>query len=246
MPTYERLEDLDDSALTARYAPPDGVESWLRVNFVSSLDGAVTVDGRSAGLSGAADMRVFKILRMRCDALVVGAGTVRREAVHYRALRLTPDRTAWRREAGMPDHPTMAVVSRSADLNPEAPMFIHAPVRPIVITCQAAPAGAREALSETAEVIVAGDDGVDFSEAVRQLRKRGLRQILCEGGPHVLGEITSADLVDEVCLTVSPLLAGAGAGRITAGPGSPVRRMRLSHVLEADDYLMLRYVRHDR
>lgn len=245
MPKFERLDSLDDDELIAAYAPPGEVESWLRVNFVASADGAVTVDGGSAGLSGTADMRVFKILRMRCDVLLVGAGTVRRESGHYRGLRLNAERVDWRRRAEMPDHPRMAVVSGTADLDPESPLFAEAGARPIVVTCQAAPAAAREALSQVSDVIVAGEQEVDFDAAVRELRRRGLRQILCEGGPHVLGAVTAADLVDELCLTVSPMLAGAGAGRITAGPTSPVRRMQLAHVLEADDYLLLRYTRRD-
>lgn len=232
---------LDDAALIDRYAPPPNVSRWLRVNLVSSADGAVEVDGNSYALSSDEDMRVFRFLRMRCDVLITGAGTVRTDG--YQALKMSPDRVAWRRDNGLPDHPVMAVVSRTADLDLSMPLFADAPVKPIVITCQSSLPARRQAIKKVADVIVAGEDGVDFPAAVDLLQKRGLRQQLCEGGPHILGELTASDLVDELCLTVSPVLAGAGAGRITAGPSSPLRRMRLAQALHAGGNLLLRYVR---
>lgn len=233
--------ELADTDIDALYAPAHRSRTHLRVNFVSSADGAVTVEGESAGLSGGADKRVFKILRKLCDVLMTGAGTIRREG--YEDLRLDEARVAWRREHGLPDHPVMAVVSGSLDLDPRAPIFTRAPVRAIVLTCASASEERRRAMSEHADVLVCGESTVDFPTAVRALAERGLTQILCEGGPHILGELTAADLVDELDLTVSPMLAGAGAGRITAGPHSPVRRMTLAHALQAEDNLILRYVR---
>ena len=82
-----------------------------------------------------------------------------------------------------------------------------------------------------------------FVGGYQTLRDRGIGTILSEGGPHLFGSLTAADLVEEVCLTVSSLLAGPGAGRITAGPPSGVRDLALAHVLCADDALLLRYVR---
>lgn len=230
---------LDDDALAEAYAHtgPHGV----RVNFVSSVDGAVTVDGLSAGLSGPGDKRVFAILRMLCDGLLVGAGTLRNEGYH--AVRLDERRRAWRTERGLSPYPGLVVVSRSLALDPGQDAFAAAPVRPIVLTCAAAPAAGRAALSTVADVVDAGEDAVDFGVAVRLLRERGLHHLLSEGGPRVLGELTAADLVDELCLTVSALLAGPGAGRITAGPASAPRALSLCHALAAGDMLMLRYAR---
>lgn len=233
--------ELTDADIDALYAPADRSATHLRVNFVSSADGAVSVEGESAGLSSGADKRVFKILRKLCDVLLTGAGTVRREG--YEDLRLDEGRVAWRRAHGLPDHPVMAVVSASLDLDPRAPIFTRAPVRALVLTCGNAPEEKRLALAEHADVLVCGESTVDFALAVRALAERGLTQILCEGGPHILGELTAADLVDELDLTLSPMLAGAGAGRITAGPHSPVRRMALAHALQSEDNLILRYVR---
>ncbi len=230
---------LDHDALADRYAPP--AAPWLRVNFVTSIDGAVSVDGRSAGLSTPADRRVFHLLRARCDALLVGAGTVRDE--RYGPLRADDSWRRWRTARGLPADPVMVVLSRTLDLDPARPAFREAPRRPIVLTAADAPADRRAALSETTEVLTVGQDRVDLPAAVALLRERGLHQLLSEGGPRLFGELTAADLVDEVCLTVSPLLAGAGAGRITAGPASPLRAMTLRHALTADDVLFLRYHR---
>ncbi|MGW0433083.1 pyrimidine reductase family protein [Micromonospora sp. NPDC003197] len=212
----------------------------LRINFVSSLDGAVTIDGYSAGLSSEPDKRVFGILRMVCDALLVGAGTLRIEG--YRALRLDPRRRAWRQTHGLPEYPTLVVVSGSLDLDPTLAAFTDAPVRPLVLTC--ASATAPPGLSDVADLVRCGTDRVDLAAGLAEMHRRGLHQVLCEGGPLLFGSLTAADLVDEVCLTVAPILAGPGAGRITAGPLSPPRDLTLRHALATPDgTLLLRYAR---
>ncbi|MEV4620088.1 pyrimidine reductase family protein [Asanoa sp. NPDC049573] len=231
--------ELDDEALTGCYAR--STQPIVRVNFVTSVDGAVEVDGYSKGLSGPADKRVFGILRKVCDALLVGAGTMRHEG--YRAVTLDEPRRAWRLARGLPATPTLVVVSASLAVDPGAPVFTAAPVRPVVLTTAAA--GAPPGLDEVADVVRVGEREVDLVAGLAALRERGLDQILCEGGPHLFGALTAADLVDELCLTVSPLLAGAKAGRISAGPhreGGPVP-LRLRHSLLADDLLLLRYTR---
>ncbi|MEH1013002.1 pyrimidine reductase family protein [Micromonospora sp. CPCC 206060] len=231
---------LDDAAIADCY--PRAGQPSLRVNFVTSIDGAVSVDGYSAGLSGEPDKRVFGALRMLCDALLVAAGTLRHEA--YRALRMDARRRAWRQAHGLPDHPTLVVVSGSLDLDPALAAFADAPVRPLVLTHGGATAP--PGLDSVADLLRFGTDRVDLAAGLAELRRRGLGQVLCEGGPHLFGALTAADLVDEVCLTVAPLLAGAGASRITAGPPGMPRTMRLRHTLAAaDGTLMLRYARTD-
>jgi riboflavin biosynthesis pyrimidine reductase len=215
----------------------------LRVNFVTSLDGATEVQGFSKGLSNPADKRVFELLRMLCDALLVGAGTLRHEG--YGAVRLDERRRAWRRAHGLAEYPTLVVVSGRLALSPSNPALAAAPVRPVILTHLAAPADRRAALEPVADVLAVGDTAVDLPAGSGALRARGLHHVLCEGGPHLLGALSAADLVDELSLTISPLLTGPGAGRITAGPPlvDNVRRMRLRHVLLADDVLILRYER---
>ncbi|WP_439427806.1 pyrimidine reductase family protein [Micromonospora sp. LA-10] len=294
-PVTGALTDPELTALYGRAARPH-----LRVNFVSSADGAVTLDGYSAGLSGEPDKRVFGLLRMLCDALVVAAGTLRHEG--YRAVRLSPERRAWRRERGLAEFPTLVVVSGSLDLDPAQAAFADAPVRPVVLTHADAvpPPGLTDVADlvrcgpsrvadpggihatgrvdgsgqvadpgrvDTADRVdgpdpvdatghgddpervdgpgrVGGGGRVDLAAGLAELRRRGLNQLLCEGGPHLFGALTAADLVDELCLTVAPLLAGAGPGRITAGETSVPRHLPLRHVLAAaDGVLMLRYAR---
>ncbi|MGH3662688.1 MAG: pyrimidine reductase family protein [Micromonosporaceae bacterium] len=233
--------DLSDADLVKRYLPAKPRQPWLRANFVASADGAATLAGRSEGLSGAPDKRVFGLLRMICDVLLVGAGTLREES--YRAVRLGQRRRQWRQEAGLPEQPVLAVVSSRLALEPEHPALADAPNRPIVITHRGSSVSQRDRLARVADVLVLGDAEVDLAAARDALADRGLPQILCEGGPHLLGSLLAADLVDELCLTLAPLLAGPGADRIAAGPMSPPRQLELAHVLESEGNLMLRYLR---
>jgi riboflavin biosynthesis pyrimidine reductase len=230
---------LDDGGLLAAYAWPD--RTMLRVNFVTSVDGAVAVEGYSAGLGSPSDKRVFDLLRRTCDAVIVGAGTLRHEG--YGPMRLAEPDREWRRQRGLPPDPVLVAVSRRLDLDPAHTMLADAPVRPIVVTNASAPADQIEALSAVADVLTCGDTVVDLNAAVTELAGKGHRRLLCEGGPYLLGTLTAADAVDEMCLTIAPMLAGPGSGRITAGPAASVRDLRLVQVLAAGDELLLRYAR---
>ncbi|MDA1365338.1 pyrimidine reductase family protein [Glycomyces algeriensis] len=238
---YRKLDALTDDEVYAAYEPP--ADDWLRVNFVSSADGAATLEGLSGPLSGEEDKRVFKVLRARCDVLLAGSGTVAAEG--YGPLVLSPDRMAWRRAHGLPEVPVMAVASRTlADLDPAAGIFTEAPRRAIVIVPTDLPEAQVAPFREVADVIATGTGAVDYAAAVDALRERGLRQILCEGGPRVFGDLIAADLADELDLTLSPLLAGAGSIRIAEGTASDAARpLELRHVLEAGGNLILRYLR---
>jgi riboflavin biosynthesis pyrimidine reductase len=238
-----QLADLTEDEVIAEYQVDDRSVSHLRSNFVCSIDGAVEIDGQSKSLSNTADQELFGKLRMLSDVILVGAGTVRAEG--YNPLRLSAKRREWRQANGLPENPTLAIVSSRLDLNPINPVFAQAPIRPVVITHAAAPPDRHEALAEVADVLVCGETSVDCATAVDALAERGLPQILSEGGPHLLGALTEADLVDEMCLSLAPLLAGPGAGRITAGPVSTIaRRLKLKSVLGSDDgYLFMRYLR---
>ena len=231
----------DPAELIRRYAVADRAAWHLRVNFIASLDGASTHEGLSGGLNNADDKQVFDTLRMLSDVVLVGAGTLRAEG--YGAIRVDDDAAAWRVAHGLPAHPALAVVSSRLALEPDHPAFVDAPVRPLVLTHEASPAAARLALSEVADVVPCGEDAVDVGLLRAALERRGLSQVLCEGGPQLLGSLIEADAVDELCLTVSPVLEGGSAGRIAAGGAQATRRMRLAHVLTAGDMLMLRYLR---
>jgi riboflavin biosynthesis pyrimidine reductase len=153
---------------------------------------------------------VFGVLRALADVVLVGAGTARAEA--YRPAKIS-ERWAGLREGRTPSPPIAVVTGRLA-LDPADPLLAAAPAhaRTILITAESAPADRRAALAARADVIVAGERHVDLPAAIDALGALGHRRILTEGGPHLLGQIAEAGLLDELCLTVSPLLAGAGPG----------------------------------
>jgi len=235
--------DLRDTDLAGLYAYPPG--PWLRANMVSSADGAAHLDGVTKGLSSEADRHLFALLRTLADVIVVGAATARTERyAPVRQHELWPDL-----RSGRTPTPPIAVVSARLDLNPDSRLIASAPpsARTIVITTAQAPADRRAALERSAEVIVAGQERVDLKAAISALAERGHRRMLAEGGPHLLAQIVAAGLLDELCLTIGPLLAGPGANRILAGMLSeaPPLPLTLGHVLEDNGCLFCRYTRKD-
>lgn len=214
----------------------------VRVDFISSVDGAVTVGGVSRGLQTPGDNRVFAAMRDLADVVLAGAGTVRVEG--YASLHAGQEKRARRRDLGVREALATAVISRSLRLDPAADLFVNAEpdARTIVITCAAADPAIRAMLAETSDVIVAGDAEVDLALARRELEERGLKRILCEGGPTLFGELAGAGVVDELCLSISPMLGGPGAGRITSGSSwsAPIA-LELAGLLEEDDALFARY-----
>src|SRR5690348_1577121 len=236
-------DELDLHGLAEVYAYPQ--ERWLRTNFVSSADGAAYIDGRSAGLSSDGDMRVFGILRVLADVVLVGAGTARVE--EYKPARRRPALAELRE--GRPETATIALVTRTLGLNLLSPLFTETPpdARTIVITNEASDPELRAAAAEVADVIVAGDEEVDLGAALSALRERGLGRVLCEGGPHLLGDLSAAGLLDELCLSFSPTLAGPGATRIIAGAQAEARPLTLTQVLADDDgFLFFRYAAQEK
>ena len=232
---------LDDDQLAECYAVDDRNTQSVRLNFVASIDGAATDHGLSGGLSGHADKRVFDLLRRLSDVILVGAGTVRAEG--YGAMRLDPTSVQLRRASGLTDQPVFAIVSGTLGLAPESAVFTDAPVRAIVVTVGASSHVRKEAFSRVADVLVCGEETLDVNIMLDAFATRGLRQVLCEGGPTLFGTLLDADRVDELCLTVSPLLEAGGAHRIVAGAPEKARPMRLHHVLVSGGTLMLRYLR---
>ncbi|WP_344388926.1 pyrimidine reductase family protein [Streptomyces vastus] len=234
--------------LAAAYAYPEhgpgGREPWLRANMVSTLDGAAQHDGRSQPISGATDMRIFGTLRGLADVVLVGAETVRQEG--YRPARAREDFAALREAAGQGPAPAIAVVSASLELDFTLPLFTS-PLVPTLLLTGAAAAPDRIATAEKAgvQVVIAGDGmGVDPARAVRALGERGLHRLLTEGGPRLLGQLVAAGVLDELCLTVSPMLTAGDAQRIAGGPRVAVpRRFELTSLLEEAGFLFSRYRR---
>lgn len=235
---------MDEVHLETVYAYPEHLDRpWVQANFISSADGAVSVEGKSEGLSHPADKRIFALGRDLADVILVGAGTALTE--RYRGVQPDQRRIDRRRRLGLADIPPIAVVSGRCSIPPDAPLLTDTVVPPIVFTSQAAPSERRNALVDAgADVVVAGDGHVHLPSLMSELDGRGLRRVNCEGGPNLFASMIAADLVDQLCLTVAPLLAGAGADRIVAGAISDAPRwLTLASVLCEDDFLMLRYRR---
>ncbi|WP_313673495.1 pyrimidine reductase family protein [Mycolicibacterium sp.] len=222
--------------LVQRYSDaPDGV----RVNMILSLDGASTFAGLAGPLSNICDRNLLLGLRGYADVVLVGAGTARAEG--YGPVRLTPSQRTERRERwGITDIPPIAVVTRTGQL-PE-PLFAEPAQRPLLVTT-AELARTRPDLRQRADLLLAGETDVDLRAAVERLNARGFHRILCEGGPVLLDQLIGADLVDEMCLTVSPTLAGEkSAVRHGAALRAP-SRLALRHSFTEGDYVYLRYCR---
>lgn len=239
-----REGEITDGELERLYDYPDGLDRpWVQVNFVSSVDGAVSVAGRSGGLGNDADRKVFMLGRDLCDVVLVGAGTALVEG--YQGVKAGEVRASRRARLGLAPVPPIAVVTARCSVEPTSPLLTSTSVPPIILTTAAAPVERRDALTAAgADVVVAGDESVDMRAALEALDERGLRRVDCEGGPRVFGSLVDADLVDVLCVTFSPLLAAGDAGRIAVGPLPPApRSLELESVLHHDSALLLRYRR---
>ena len=195
----------------------------VRLNMISSVDGATAVDGLSGGLGGSADRRVFAALRSLADVVLVAAGTVRAETYG-------------------PGPVPIAVVSGSLQLDWDTPFFTAATYRPLVVTHSQASAERMERAATVADVLVAGEAEVDLRRAVTMLGERGFAHVLAEGGPSLNGALAGAGALDELCLTVAPHLVSGEAKRIVTGPSLlPSPELTLRSLCEEDGYLFLRY-----
>ncbi|GAA5207460.1 pyrimidine reductase family protein [Microbacterium kyungheense] len=232
MPTVSEL--FDAYALQGR----DGTR--VRMNFVSSADGAVTLGGRSGALGGKTDRALMQVLRTMADVVLVGAGTVRAEG--YGGVRVGPDGVAWRRARGLDDQPALAVVSGGLQLDPGDPVFAEAVRRPVLVTTDATAAARGALFDPVATVLACGVDTVDLRETLDVFARRGWTQVLCEGGPHLFGALLADDLVDEVCVTIAPRFVGGEARRIVQGVAEADRRFALAGVVTDDEgFAFLRY-----
>jgi riboflavin biosynthesis pyrimidine reductase len=234
LPHHEETVDLVDA-----YAPPSLLVPLVRLNMISSLDGAISVGGRSAALGGPPDKKVFATLRSWADVILVGAGTVRAE--QYGPARLDDHTHRARLERGQLAEPPIAVVSRAAKFDFTSPFFTDAMAKPIIITTEARAAEIGPHIGDAATVIGAGTDDVDLADAIAQLRERQLRCVLAEGGPGLNSDLARAGVLDELCLTLSPRIVGGDGPRIIAGPPLvPPLEPALLHLLEEDGFLFMR------
>lgn len=199
--------------------PRDG-RPWVLSNFVASVDGATAVEGRSGGLGSAGDKAVFDALRDLADIILVGAGTARTE-------RYGPPRRPGQR---------IAVVTATGDLS-GCDRLVQSGAA-IVVTPEDGPDQ-----DAAVTVVRAGRGQVDLPAALAELAARGARVVLTEGGPRLHGELVAAGCVDELCVTVAPLVVGGESARLAHGPLAGPAKLRLEHVLADDEgYLYTRWL----
>ncbi len=223
------------------YPWPDG--PWLRTMMVMTLDGAtVGPDGLSGSISGAADKRVFMETRRLADVVLVGAGTIRAE--RYKPMVARADWQEARATLGLAPVPQIVVVSGRLDLPWDEPMFSDSEL-PVVVatTVDAAPSSVSLA-HRHAEVLQLGEGSVDLPALINSLHDRGMARITCEGGEALLDALVREDLVDEMDLTISPILAGGGYLRDPERPISPpYPRFSLAHQFIDEGFVFCRFLR---
>ncbi|HVV75777.1 MAG TPA: pyrimidine reductase family protein [Mycobacteriales bacterium] len=229
----ESFEELDDY-----YGEqPVGV----RANMITALDGAAAFAGRTKAITDSADQTLLVYLRSCSDVILAGSATVAAE--QYGPVRLRDELRSRRTAAGRSEVPRLAVVTARGALSRELRIFSDDTQRPLIVTVGRTATGQPE-LAELGDVVVAGDDVIEPAAMLQALRDIGLERVLCEGGPYLLSTLIDAGLVDDMCLTVTPYLAGSQP--TTPQPTSALlapTRLSLRHVLQRNDLLYLRYSR---
>lgn len=239
--------DVGHAYAVERPRPPD--RPWVVSLFVSSVDGAASLGGTTGGLGGEGDRTVFRAVRAVADAIVVGAGTVRAE--DYGPVRAASASAPARADRGQAPHPRLVVVTASLALDPAQRLFAEVDGTtepPLVVHPPSAPLDARrrlDAVAELVEVAAGPGRGVAAAGLLAELHRRGLDVAVCEGGPTLHGYLVASDHLDELCLTLDPMVVGGNAPRIVHADGgaTEVRAWTSAHLLEHDGVLFWRLVR---
>ncbi|MEG8177460.1 pyrimidine reductase family protein [Nocardia terpenica] len=234
--------NLTDDELADLYEYPAS-EPWIRANFVVSLDGAITTNGSSTGLTTPLDQRVLKLLRDLADVVLVGATTIRVE--DYIGIRTSETGTQRRSDRDLAPVPPLAVVSGRADIDPESRLLTNTIVPPIILTTTTAPATAKRNLQAAgAQVIELGPDRIETSAIIDALASLGMRKILCEGGPTLTGQLVADHALDELCITTAPTVVCGDAHRITHTDRHSAVSMQCKHIIfDVDGVQIARWVR---
>jgi riboflavin biosynthesis pyrimidine reductase len=236
----DTVDPLDLYTADHRPAPTD--RPWLMANMIASADGATALEGVSGGLGGPGDKSVFRAIRASCDFVIVASATAATEA--YRMPQTSPAITARRHERGRGPAPGLAIVTASGRVDASIPALSARAAdepRPLVITGQAADGDALALLD--AEVVRLASARPEPQEILEELGRRGASVVLAEGGPRFNGILHGAGVIDELCLSLSPTMAGGDSARIVAGGDAIARSLRLDRLLEEDGALFARYVR---
>ena len=235
----EPVGALTDEQVVAAYPWPPG-RRWVRAMMVTTLDGAAAgPDGLSGSISGDADQAVFAAVRRHADAVLIGAGTLRAE--RYKPMRAKEEDAEARAKDGLATAPRLVIVSGSLELPWSEPVFSESTLPPLILTGTDADPAALARVPRTCEVVTLAGATVNAAAVLDAMEERGLRRIVCEGGPTLLHDLVAADLLDEADITVSPVFTGTNMSPHTPGLRE-VAEFELAQVLTADGFLMARYL----
>jgi len=213
---------------------------YVVVNFATTLDGRAAIEGRSGAIGSETDTEMLQMLRTRVDAVMIGAGTMRAE--RYGRIVSDPALRARRERIGLPHDPLAVIVSGRLDLPWDAPLFTDGGGRVLIFTASEA----EPPQTETPVRVERHEVGVDIAEALRHLREeRGIRALLCEGGPGLHNQLQATELVDELFLTIAPKLPGGEEPHILEGDLPQIGLWELAWLLEERSELFARYRRAD-
>jgi riboflavin-specific deaminase-like protein len=226
----EQLASLDLKPLATPERP------YLILNFVTTLDGRAAIGGRSGPIGSETDSEMLQRLRTRVDAVMIGAGTMRAE--RYGRMVSDPHLRAYRERTGLAHDPLGVIISNRLDLPWDAALFTDGGGRVVVFTAS------EDEPPDTATpvTVIRHPEGVDLEGVMEWLRKeRGIRSVLCEGGPTLHGRLREAGLADELFLTIAPKIAGGEGPRVLEGALPDVDNVELAWLLSAGSELFARY-----
>ena len=226
----EQLEDLRS------LGPVSAERPYLITNFALTLDGRATLGGRSGRIGSDTDTEMLQRLRTHVDAVMIGAGTLRVE--RYGRIVSDPALRAWRERIGLAHDPLAVLISGRLDVPWDAPLFTAGFGRVLIFTAS----DAEPPKTETSVRVVRHPGMVDLTEALRYLREeRGVRTVLCEGGPRLHAQLIDQGLVDELFVTHAPKIAGGEGPGLVSGLPELERALELVWLLDEDGEL---YTRH--
>jgi riboflavin-specific deaminase-like protein len=226
----EQLAELDLQDL----AHPD--RPYLILNFVTTLDGRAAIQGRSGPIGSKTDSEMLQRLRTRVDAVMIGAGTMRAE--RYGRMVSDPQFRAYRERTGLAHDPLAIIISNRLDLPWDASLFTDGGGRCVVFTAS----DQKPPETATPVTCIRHPDGVDLDRCLEWcLMERGIRSVLCEGGPTLHGRLREGGLADELFLTIAPKIAGGEGPRVLEGALPDIDNVELAWLLESESELFARY-----
>ena len=212
------------------------------LNMIASSNGLATLDGLSGKLGGDEDRELFRTLRGMADFILVGLKTVSEE--RYNPPKIDNSMAEFRKNYGKDKLPRVVVVTNSLEIDPEIPLFASELQSPILLTSKSSPLGKRESLSKRYDVVLSGEDRVDFKKAINALTEGKGEIVLVEGGPSINRQLVTADLFDELCITISPLHSNDTNGElVTTDKSYPHGHMEEARKIEVNDFTFYRYLR---